>query len=147
VILEYDVEIKPTKLIKGQGLANLMDESNFHALDIKFLAVVDEQGEHATPHVKEVFSNSTWYADLIFVLHNLQSPLGITKTKARFLKLEALKYCILNENLYWKDVGGILLNCLLKYEANKALQEFHERYCGGHLNWKATANKILRASF
>ena len=27
-ILEYDLEIKPTKLIKGQGLAKLMAESN-----------------------------------------------------------------------------------------------------------------------
>jgi hypothetical protein len=48
-----------------------MAESNFQALDINFLAAVDEQGEQATPHVKEVFSNSPWYADLIFVLHNL----------------------------------------------------------------------------
>ena len=45
VILEYDMEIKPTKLIKGQGLAKLMAKSNFHALDINFLAAVDEQGE------------------------------------------------------------------------------------------------------
>ena len=29
IILEYDLEIKPTKLIKGQGLARLMVESNF----------------------------------------------------------------------------------------------------------------------
>ena len=42
IILEYDIEIKPTKLIKGQGLAKLMAESNFHALDINFLVVVDE---------------------------------------------------------------------------------------------------------
>ena len=28
VILEYNLEIKPTKLIKGQGLAQLMAESN-----------------------------------------------------------------------------------------------------------------------
>jgi len=45
VILEYDIEIKPTKLIKGQGLAKLMAKSNFHALDIKNLDTVDEQGE------------------------------------------------------------------------------------------------------
>ncbi len=32
-LLEYDVEIKPTKLIKGQGLAKLMAETNLHALD------------------------------------------------------------------------------------------------------------------
>jgi hypothetical protein len=41
VILEYDIEIKPSKLIKGQGLAKLMDKSNFHALDINFLVAVD----------------------------------------------------------------------------------------------------------
>jgi hypothetical protein len=58
-----------------------------------------------------------------------------------------LKYCILNGDLYWKDVGGILLNCLLKDEADKALQDFHEADCGEHLNWKATANKILRVGF
>ena len=80
-------------------------------------------------------------------MHNLQAPPGLTKTKSRFLKLKALKYCILDGNLYWKDVGGILLNCLLKDEDDKALQDFHEGDCGEHLNWKATANKILRASF
>ena len=36
-ILEYDIEIKPTKLIKGQGLAKLMSETNFQALDINQL--------------------------------------------------------------------------------------------------------------
>jgi hypothetical protein len=147
VILEYDIEIKPTKLIKGQGLAKLMAESNFHALDINFLAAVDEQEEQATPHVREVFSNSPWYADLIFVLHNLQAPPGLTKTKDRFLKLKALKFCIMDGNLYWKDAGGIFLNCLLKDEADKALQDFHEGDCGRHLSWKTTANKILRAGF
>jgi hypothetical protein len=35
-----------------------------------------------------------------------------------------MKYCILNGNLYWKDVGGILLNCLLKDEEDKYLQNF-----------------------
>ena len=33
-ILEYDIEIKPTKLIKGQGLARLTARSNCNALDI-----------------------------------------------------------------------------------------------------------------
>jgi hypothetical protein len=147
VIPEYDIEIKPTKLIKGQGLAKLMTKSKFHALDINFLAPVDEQEEQATPQVKEVFSTSPWYAHLIFVLHYLQYTPGLTKTKAIFLKLKSMKYCILNGNLYWKDAGGIILNCLLKDEADKSLQEFHEGDCGGHLNWRTTANKILRAGF
>ena len=36
-ILEYDIEIKPTKLIEGQGLAKIMTETNFQALDISEL--------------------------------------------------------------------------------------------------------------
>jgi hypothetical protein len=102
-----------------------MEESNFNALDINFLAGVDEQEEWVTPKVKEVFLNSPWYADLIFVLHNLQAPPSLTKTKAIFIKLKALKFCILEANLYWKDPGGIFLNFLLKDEADKVLQEFH----------------------
>ena len=45
VILEYYIDIKPNKIIKGQGLAKLMVESNFHSLDINFIDVVDEQEE------------------------------------------------------------------------------------------------------
>ena len=43
VILEYDLEIKPTKLIKVQGLARLMAESNLQALDINMVNTLDEQ--------------------------------------------------------------------------------------------------------
>jgi hypothetical protein len=48
VILEYEIDIKPTNLIKGQGLAKLKAESKFHALDINFLVAVDEQEEQET---------------------------------------------------------------------------------------------------
>ena len=41
VILEYDLEIKPTKLIKGQFLAKLMAESNLQALDINMIDALD----------------------------------------------------------------------------------------------------------
>jgi hypothetical protein len=42
-----------------------------------------------------------------------------------------MKFFILDGNLYWKDVGGILLNCLMKDEADKVMQEFNEGDCGG----------------
>lgn len=47
----------------------------------------------------------------------------------------------------WKDARRILLKCSLKGDAKKVMQEFHEGDCGGHLYWRTTANKILRASF
>jgi len=48
-LLEYDMEIKPTKLIKGQGLAKLMAESNLQALDINIIAVMFEEDEESSP--------------------------------------------------------------------------------------------------
>ena len=35
-LLEYDIEIRPTKLVKGQGLAKLMAHSNYEALGVNF---------------------------------------------------------------------------------------------------------------
>jgi hypothetical protein len=36
-ILEFDQEIKPTKLVKGQGLAKLLAKSNYEALGVSFI--------------------------------------------------------------------------------------------------------------
>jgi len=42
-MLEYDLEIKPKNLIKGQGLEKLMPESNFHTLDINLIVSLSEE--------------------------------------------------------------------------------------------------------
>jgi hypothetical protein len=41
-ILEFDLEIKPTKLVKGQGLARLLAESNCEALGVNFIKIYSE---------------------------------------------------------------------------------------------------------
>lgn len=97
--LENDLEIKPTKLIKGHGLARLMVESNCNALDINFIAQIDDQDEMVTPLISEAYLDSPLYSDIIFVLIHLQAPPGLTKTKARFIKQKAMRFCILNNAL------------------------------------------------
>lgn len=42
-MLEYDIEINPTKLVKGQGLARLMEESNCDVLGLNFMS--DDVGD------------------------------------------------------------------------------------------------------
>ena len=45
-LLEYDIEIKPTKLVKGQGLAKLMAQSNHEALWINsFESCIDTSAQ------------------------------------------------------------------------------------------------------
>ena len=124
-----------------------MAESNCNDLDINFISQIDDEEEMVTPLISEAYLDSPWYSDSIFVLTHLQSPSGLTKTKARFIKQKAMRFCILNNALYWKENTGLLLNCLLKSEADKILEEFHAGDCGGHLYWKRTVDKILRAGF
>eukprot|EP00253_Pinus_taeda_P019521 PITA_19521 len=147
-LLEYDVEFKPTKLIKGQVLAKLMAESNFHPLDINIISSMSEGDEESLPaQVSEFFLLSPWYSDIVYVLQNLSRPPGMAKNKSRTLKLKASKFCIMNNALYWKDLGGVLLNCLVEEEEKKVMEDFHKGDCGGHIFWKTTANKILRAGY
>jgi len=49
----------------------------------------------------------------------------------------------MNGALYWKDLGGVLLNCLVEEEAKQVMEYFHKGDCRGHIFWKTTANKIL----
>jgi hypothetical protein len=63
-ILEFDLEIKPTKLIKGQGLAKLLAESNCKALGINFIneqAESSNRGSQSTVPLVEC----TWYKDIL----------------------------------------------------------------------------------
>ena len=124
-----------------------MAESNLQALDINMVDALDEQQGFPDPTVEEKFQSSPWYSDILYVLTRLNAPHELSRTKARFLKLKARSYCILNGCLYWKNPNGLLLKSLPESEAERIKQEFHAGDCGGHLNWKATANKILRAGY
>jgi len=132
-MLEYGLEIKPTKLIKGQGLAKLMAESNLHALDINIIAIMSEDEDGGSLiQVSEMFLKSPWYSDIVYVLQHLSPPPGISRSKDRSRKLKSAKFCILNSALYWKDPGGVLLNCLVEDEAQQVMNDFHRGDCGGH---------------
>ena len=87
----------------------------------------------ATSQISQAFLESPWYADITHVLLNLQAPLGLSRTKKRFLKMKASKFCIIDNVLFWRNHEGILLNCLTLDETDKVLREFHAGDCGGHL--------------
>jgi hypothetical protein len=148
VMLEYDLKINPTNMIKGQGLTKLMVQLNCEVIGIKFIVDLSENPqEETTSQVSQRFIDSPWYTDIIYVLKNLQAPPGLSKTKAMFLNMKATKFCILDNSLYWKDPGGILLSFLLEDDAKQAIKEFHKGDYGGHNYLKTTEHKILRAGY
>ena len=56
VLLEYDLEIKHTKIIKGQGLAKLMTQAGVEDIDINYLDICDISNQtHQEPYISEDF--------------------------------------------------------------------------------------------
>ena len=45
-----------------------MAESNFQALDMNMVDVLEEIEEFTAPFIEETFLNSPWYVDIIYVL-------------------------------------------------------------------------------
>jgi hypothetical protein len=136
-ILEFDLEIRPTKLIKGQGLAKLLTESNCKALGVDCISECSKNQEQdqlfdVDPQAEPLLARCPWYKDVIYFLQELQPPDGLQGNKARALKLKAVRYCLVDQVLYWKDPLGVLLKCMNPQEADKIIVEFHSSLCGGH---------------
>jgi hypothetical protein len=137
-IQEFYLDVKSTKLIKGQGLEKLLAESNFRALDINCLQEGDEDtdlnelNEETSPNkIEEKFLSSVWYRDIVSYLLTLKCPNELSTSKARTLKLHAVKYCIAESQLYWKDPLGFLLVCLVESETQRVIDGFNEGVYGG----------------
>ena len=60
------------------------------------------------------YVESTWYADIVYFLLYLQCPEHLDEKAARYLKFKTTKYCLIEQQLFWKDPRGILLRCLDK---------------------------------
>jgi len=65
-IQEYNLEIWPTKTVKGQGLAKMLTEGNEKALDIgglEMVSIVLDEMEH-----------HNWHSNIVNYLKNLSYP-------------------------------------------------------------------------
>lgn len=83
-IQEYDLEIRPTNLVKGQGLAKLFVEGNGKAFEINVVnGVLDD------------LEKSEWYNDIIFYLKHLTCPSHLVNHQRRALRLKDTSYCII----------------------------------------------------
>jgi hypothetical protein len=138
-VQEYDLETKPTKIIKGQGLEKMMIERNQEAIEVG-------QKEQVSIVVREI-ENNEWYSDIIYYFKNLTCPNHLVEHKRRSHRLKAMKYCLTKEGLGWRNPDEVIFRCVDKEEADKLVTEFHAGHYGGHFVAHTTAHKILREGY
>eukprot|EP00253_Pinus_taeda_P003077 PITA_03077 len=131
---EYDVEIKPASIVKGQGFYKILAGASL----ISEIASADIQVYEVSLN-----DNESLYADIIYYLKNGYAPSHLDHTKKRALRLKSKQYQLLNNVLFRIDYHYVLLRCLEESEAKKVLQELHDGPASGHYAGDATAHKIL----
>jgi hypothetical protein len=75
-MIEFDIEIKPIKLIRGQGLAKLLSEDKCRMLEINFVGVNVESDQHQISvdklnynlQVSSHLEDCEWYSHIVYFL-------------------------------------------------------------------------------
>ena len=137
LIQEYDLEIKPIKIVKGQGLAQLLTKKgNNHAINL-----VEEQESH----ILRIDENHEWYKDIVYFLRNLSCLDHLVDHQRRALRLNVEKYTLTQDGLGWRNPDGIILKCVNEEESKTIIKEIQAGMCSGHYAPKTTTVKIMRA--
>ena len=97
-LIEFDVEIKPTKLVKGQGLAKLLAEENCKLLEINLVSVNAENIQSSEDkgseemQVSAHLANCKWYSHILYFLQNLSVPSDLKKNSRERFKAQSHKF-------------------------------------------------------
>jgi hypothetical protein len=141
ILQEFDLDFISAKSKKSLVFAELILE-----LSVELDDVVPEE----SPIWGDMFlitSSDPWYRDILIYLQTLKCPTSASRDEHQRVRHQAKNYLLLNDTLYRRGVDCILRRCLTHEEAVIVLNDFHTKYCGGHLSGLATTQKILRAGY
>ena len=135
---EYDLEIRPAKIVRGQGFCRILAGAS---------NIPESSDTGPTEEINQisVTDSESQYADLVFYLKNGYAPPHLSYKSKRAIRLKAKSFTIIDDVLFKKNYDSILLRCLEKPEAQKVLQELHDGPAGGHFGADTTTHKIIHA--
>jgi hypothetical protein len=142
---EYDLEITPAQIVRGQGLCKLVDDS-----------AAGQQEESDTSNLGQRDQSLIcctqnpvipWYDDVRFCLEHGSSPHHLDPAKRRVLRLNYSPFHLVNGVMFHQNFDGVLMRCLEKDEAEKVLLELHAGEAGGHFGGDTTTHKVLRVIY
>jgi hypothetical protein len=146
VIQEFDLDIKPAKKVKGQGLCKMVVEA-------QGLINAEEPGWENklslwcgealyVPPEKE-----SWYENLSYLLHHGTCLENLNPRERRALKLKSVQYRLINSILFYINYDGVLLICIEQDDVGNIMREPHDGPLGGNFVRETMTHKILRASY
>lgn len=92
-VQEYDIEVKPTKLVRGNELCKAMEK--------------DQQDEKKdTPRVLMVDLQDPWFSNFAYFLTHRECPNELSAKPRRDLKTKSLRYVIHDDFLYKRAIDG-----------------------------------------
>lgn len=137
-VQEYHLDIKPTKLVQGNGLCELISKG----ADAKL-----SKEEVDIPIVLFLISNDEWYAVIAKFITYGEFPSHLSAKDKRAIKLRFAQYVLWENALFKRGIDGRFLKCVDKEQQKKLFLAFHDQSCGGHLSFAITSHKILRARY
>jgi hypothetical protein len=118
-------DIKPTRIIKGKDLANVLTEGYEKALELG-------ENDQVNDILNEL-ENNEWYSNIIYYLKNISCPNQLVDHKRIDLILKVMRSCLTQNGFGWKNPDGRTLRRVNKDEANNLVEEFHSGLCRGTL--------------
>eukprot|EP00253_Pinus_taeda_P005266 PITA_05266 len=137
---EYDLKIRPAKIVRGQGFCRILAGASN-------LPESSDTGPTEEINQISVTDSESQYAYLVFYLQNGHAPPHLSYKRKRAIRLKAKNFTLIDDVLFKKNYDSILLRCIEKIEAQKVLQELHDRPAGGHFGADTTAHKIIHAGY
>ncbi|XP_057868756.2 uncharacterized protein LOC131075856 [Cryptomeria japonica] len=138
-ILEYDVDIKPTKLVHGRGLCEyIVQQCEPHN---------DEVATEETITLLLDLPNDSWIKKRKQFIKVGIFPEDLPSAKRRFYRLQNNGFRLIDETLFKRNFDGVLLRCVDQSQANKILHEVHNGSSEGHFFTPTSTIKITQAGY
>jgi len=97
---EYDVEIKPTNIVKGQGFCKMLAGASL------IYEIPSSEVQMCEVSLNDIES---LYVDIIFYLKNGYAPSNLDYTKKRALRLKAKQYQLIDNVIFRMNYDYVLL--------------------------------------
>jgi hypothetical protein len=141
----FYLDIKPAKLVKGQGLCKLATEAQDQINE--YPGWENELEFWCSEDLYTPLGPESWYGKFIYLLHHGTCPENLSPRERRSLRLKSAKYLLVNSIIFHVNYDGVILRCLEREDVKKVLKELHDGPTGGNFVGNNTSPKILRVSY